>query len=91
MTATGTTPTRLRGDEGVVLVELVLVPPLLVLLSIGILEYGAGWNDATAAERALLTGGRVLSNEGNARQADQEALIALSAGLEPGTRSDVRR
>ncbi len=48
-------------------------------------------DDATAAERALLTAGRVLSNEGNARQADQEALLALSAGLEPGTRSEVRK
>jgi Flp pilus assembly protein TadG len=91
MTARPTTSRRVGGDEGAVLVELALMLPLLVLLSVGVLEYGAAWNDATAAERALLSAGRVLSNEGNARQADQEALLALSAGLEPGTRSDVRK
>jgi len=91
MSATPSDAPRLSGDGGAVLVELALVLPLLVLLSIGVIEYGTAWNDATALERSLLTAGRVLSNEGNARQADQEALLALSAGLEPGTRSEVRK
>lgn len=91
MTAPTPRARRLGGDDGAVLVELALVLPILVLLGIGVLEYGTAFNDATAAERALLAAGRVLSNEGNARQADQEGLLALSAGLEPGTRSDVRK
>ena len=82
---------RLRGDEGAVLVELALALPLLVLLLVGVVEYGTAWGDASTLERALLASGRVLSNEGNARQADQEALLSLAAGLEPGQRSDVRK
>jgi len=91
MRPTRTSATRLQGDDGAVLVELALVFPLLVLLAIGVLEYGSAWGDATTVERALLTSGRVLSNEGNARQADQEALLALASGLEPGQRSDVQK
>lgn len=78
-------------DRGAVIVEMALALPLVALLAIGVIEFGSAWGDATTLERALLSAGRVLSNEGNSRQADQEALLALGAGLEPGQRSDVRK
>jgi hypothetical protein len=82
---------RCQSDDGAVLVELALVIPVLVLLVVGIMEYGAGWGDATTVERGLLAAGRVLSNEGNKRQADQEGLLALEAAVEPGQNTEIRK
>ncbi len=69
---------RGHGDEGAVMVEFALMAPLLVLLSLGIAEFGFVWRDSVTIVTASRSAARAASNTtggaGNKAQADWIAL-----------------
>ncbi len=67
------------GDRGAVLIEFALVAPFLVLLVLGIFEFGNAWRQVGGIERATQAGGRTVSSQANGRYADYEALRAIDA------------
>lgn len=74
-------PDRLRrarsNDRGIVLIEFVLVAPLLLMLILGIFEYGNAWRQVGSVERAAQQGARTAASMANHRFADYEALRAI--------------
>jgi Flp pilus assembly protein TadG len=65
------------GDRGAVLVEFALIAPVLVLLMLGMFEYGNAWRQVGRVERAAQQGARTASSMANHRFADYEALRAI--------------
>ena len=72
---------RRAGDRGAALVEMILFTPLLVMIAIGILEYGLAWRDSITVAGASRAGARVGSNAGNDRLADYNTLLAVQAAI----------
>ena len=72
---------RCRNDDGVALVEMALIAPLLALLIAGMLEFGTLWRDNLTVSTSTRAAARVVSNLGDERLADYEALLTLDAGL----------
>ena len=72
---------RCRNDDGVALVEMALVAPLLALLVAGIVEFGTLWRDNLTVATSTRAAARVVSNLGDSRLADYEALLTLDAAL----------
>lgn len=72
---------RCRRDEGVALVEFALIAPLLALLIAGIVEFGTLWRDNLTVGTSTRAAARVVSNLGDSRLADYEALLTLDAAL----------
>lgn len=64
-------------DRGAVLVEFALVAPVLVLLMLGVFEFGNAWRQVGAAERLVQQAGRTVSSQANSRFADYETLRAI--------------
>lgn len=54
-------PAGRRGERGAVMAEFALVLPLLVILVVGIAEFGIAFNRAQAVEAAAREGGRLAS------------------------------
>ncbi len=76
---------RERGDRGAVLIEFVLVAPVLLLLVVGLFEYGNAYRQIGGVERASQQGARTAASMANHRMADYEALRAIDTatrGLE---------
>lgn len=80
------TPRRGRGDDGAVMVEFALMAPLLVLLALGIAEFGFVWRDSVTIVTASRSAARAASNTtggaGNKPQADWIALGQFTAALQ---------
>jgi hypothetical protein len=76
---------RLRGDQGAVLVEFGLFAPLLVVLGMGLLEFGLAFHEAnvvrTATRAAARAGSNTFAGGGNDAEADFNVLLSLKAGL----------
>ena len=72
---------RAAGERGAALVEMILLTPILVMLAIGILEYGLAWRDSITVSSTLRAGARVGSNAGHDRLADYNALLAVQAAV----------
>ena len=72
---------RAKNDDGVALVEMALVAPLLALLIAGIVEFGTLWRDNLTVATSTRAAARVVSNLGDERLADYEALLTLDAAL----------
>lgn len=72
---------RCRNDDGVALVEMALVAPLLALLLAGIVEFGTLWRDNLTVATSTRAAARVVSNLGDSRLADYEALLTLDSAL----------
>lgn len=72
---------RLRGDDGVALVELAFVAPVLILLSMGIWEFAQAWQTNLKVQSAVRSAGRTASSLGTDRLADYYALQAAQSGL----------
>lgn len=72
---------RARGDRGAALVEMILFTPILVMLAIGILEYGLAWRDSITVSSTLRAGARVGSNAGHDRLADYNTLLSVQAAV----------
>ena len=87
-------PPRCFGDEGSVFAEFALVSPLLILLLLGIVEYGMAWREKANISSALRAAGRVGSSStdinGN-RSADLFAVQAFGTMMAKGKRVTVNR
>ena len=70
---------RLHGDGGSVMVELALVAPFLVLLVLGVFEFGNVYRNKTLLTGGLRSAGRTASQSGTISSADQLALTAFYA------------
>lgn len=68
---------RLAGDRGAVMIEFLLVAPVIVLLMVGMLEFGNAWRRVGTVERATQQGARTAASMANHRFADYEALRAI--------------
>ena len=72
---------RRLGDRGAALVEMILFTPILVMIAIGILEFGLAWRDSITVSSTTRAGARVGSNAGNDRMADYNTLLAVQAAV----------
>ena len=82
---------RLRvGDErGAVAVEFALIFPVLILLLVGIIEFGAMFNAQLLVQGAAREGAREMSLTGSVAQA-QAAALTVAPGLSPAlTAADI--
>lgn len=70
---------RRRRDEGAALAEFALVIPFLVLLLVGIIEFGAALNHQISVQGAAREGARMLALRNNAGAVD--AAVHASAGI----------
>ncbi len=83
---------RLR-ERGAALVELAMVVLPLMTLVLGIIEVGGAWKDKSSAVQASRQGARVVTSSSVANPAsgvflaDQQALLAVLAGLPNGVNS----
>lgn len=68
-------------DGGFAMVEFALVAPLLVLLFIGILEFGLVFKDKLLVNNAIQVAARTGASLGQADDADKRILEALEQGL----------
>lgn len=72
---------RARGENGAVLVEVVLILPLLMLISLAVFDLGLGWKASMTVTNAARAGSRVASNLGVSATADKSALASIAASL----------
>lgn len=72
---------RAQGDRGVAIVEVAIVLPLLAMLVSGIIEFGMAWRDSLTVSSGTRSAARVVSNLGDNRLSDFEALLTLDAAL----------
>lgn len=72
---------RTSGERGSALVEVVLVVPFLAVLMLGTLELGMAWRDSMTIATSLRGAARVVTNDGDGRLADYNALKSLEASL----------
>lgn len=63
------------------MVEMAIVAPLLALLVGGIIEFGTMWRDNLTMSSSTRAAARVVSNLGDDRLSDYEALLTLDAAL----------
>lgn len=82
---------RRAGDRGAALVEMILFTPILVMLAIGIFEYGLAWRDSITVAGATRAGARVGSNAGNDRLADYNTLLAVQSAIASVPSSRINR
>lgn len=68
-------------DEGASMLEFAFVLPVLLLLLIGLAEFGLGFRDMLTVNSASREGARVASAVGNAAGADCVAIEAAAAAL----------
>lgn len=73
---------RLRGDEGAVLVEAAFVFPVLMLLAIGIMEFGLLYMNASTVSNATASGARAGSTQSRQATYSTNAALAVAAALE---------
>ena len=72
---------RRNGERGAVLVEVVLILPVLLVITLGVFDVGLGWKTSLTLANASRTGARVASNLGKATDADKSALASISASM----------
>jgi Flp pilus assembly protein TadG len=63
------------------MVEMALVFPLLVLLVLGIFEFGMAWKSSLSVSNALRSGARAAANTGEGRTADYDAITATVSAM----------
>lgn len=72
------------------MIETVLMLPFLVLMMVGILEFGMAWRDSITVSAALRQSARTSASQGASGSSDFYALQSLNAGL-AGIPSDAIR
>lgn len=84
---------RLRGrsERGAALVELAMVVPILLLLSLGTFDLGMAWRTDIAVSNAARAAARVPASLGAADTADFAGLVALGTALGPQITGEVER
>jgi hypothetical protein len=75
-------------DRGAAMVEMAILMPLLILLIIGVFEFGAAFKDFLTTSNAVRDGTRILSARGTDPEADCVALLAAVDALSLATRFD---
>lgn len=70
-----------RSDRGATLVEFALIAPLLIALTIGIMELGMAFRDVLSVSSAVREGTRMLSALGTNPEADCLAIVATAQNL----------
>ncbi len=70
---------RLVGDGGAVVVEAALFTPILVILALGLIEFGFAYKQTNVAERAAGAGGRTAATFADDWRTDYEVLRAIDA------------
>ncbi|MCD9622652.1 TadE/TadG family type IV pilus assembly protein [Rhabdothermincola salaria] len=73
------------------LVEFALVLPFLVLIFLGVVDYGSAFNDANRVDRAVLSAGRTVSSVADGRQADFATVQSLASSLETSSRVSIEK
>lgn len=73
---------NVRSDRGAVAVEFALIFPILIVILIGIIEYGSMFNAQLLITGAAREGARAMSVSGSVAQA-QSAAVNAAAGLAP--------
>lgn len=78
---------RSGSERGVVLVEMALVAPILILLVVGIMEFGLAFRDRLTVSNGTQSAGRVAAALGNSDDSDIAVLQAVeqSLGILPGS------
>lgn len=71
-------------QSGAALIEMAIIMPLLLLLLIGIMEFGGAFKDLLTMSNAAREGTRILSAKGNDDDADCLALVAAVESLTTG-------
>lgn len=74
---------RRRGESGAIFVEFALIVPILMLLSMGIVEYGLAWKWATDANAAVRDAGRSGATNQAFLTTDKTILLSIGAALSP--------
>lgn len=69
------------GDRGAVFVEFALMVPLLLLLGLGLVEYGLGWKAANDVNAAVRDAARSGSSAPAAQTADRTIVYAIATNL----------
>jgi Flp pilus assembly protein TadG len=80
-----TSPRRLGGDEGAVLVEAIMVLPILFALLCGLIDFGVGMRDRQLLQSAGRSAARTAAGAGTystGREADRFAMTTLWASLQ---------
>jgi Flp pilus assembly protein TadG len=72
---------RRAGERGAAMVEMALVLPVLILLVMGVLEFGLAWRASLTVSNALRSATRTAANTGEDRLADYNALTALNSAM----------
>lgn len=75
---------RERSERGAVAVEFAILAPVLILLLMGIMEFGRAYNAQVSLTNAAREGVRVMAisnNQASARTAAKNAAVALSPTL----------
>ncbi len=73
---------RLEGDRGAAVVEFALAMPILVLLVMGAIDYGAGWMADTGLVRAASIAARTGASQGDKPLADFDVLQSVGGSME---------
>ena len=82
---------RRRGQRGVAIVELAIVAPVLLLIMLGMAEFGVGWVGSSRVESSASTAARVASSSGASTDADRNVLLSLRASLPADLLANVER
>lgn len=75
---------RNRSERGAVAVEFAILAPILVMLLMGIMEFGRAYNAQVSLTNAAREGVRVMTisnNQASARTAAKNAAVSLTPGL----------
>ncbi len=83
---------RRRADRGAVMIEFVIIAPIIVMLALGLLEFGYGFRSHTILTQATADGLRIASSGGFDGLSDVAALeaVAASSGSLPGDSTVMR-
>ncbi len=73
---------RLGGDAGAILIEFTMVFPFMLVLTLGIAEFGYAYRSSIIVSDTASAGIRSLANTGPERSADYNALLSVRAGLD---------
>ncbi len=74
-------PRRLRGDDGTALIEFALVAPVLIVLVLGLIEFGTFWREQNLLVRSSQSASRTGATQGTQRYADYNTLQSIRSSL----------
>ncbi|MBS1847687.1 MAG: pilus assembly protein [Actinobacteria bacterium] len=83
--------TRRRRDRGAVFIEFALIVPLLLVVAMGIVDYGLDWKWANDVNAAARDGARVGTSAPVFSTSDRSVLLAIASSLTPAQQNAVRQ